>query len=45
MKSKISQIGADVAIELKDATFDARKEWIIKNKEEGNQLYKDKKIE
>ena len=45
MKSKISQIGADVAIELKDSTFEARKEWILKNKEEGNKLYKEKQIE
>jgi hypothetical protein len=30
---------------LKDSSFDARKEWIIKNKEEGNKLYKEKQIE
>jgi len=32
-------------LELKDSSFETRKEWIIKNKEEGNKLYKEKQIE
>lgn len=39
MKTKITQMGVEVATELKDATFEERCEWIKKQKEEGNKLF------
>ena len=44
MKSKVTQMGAEVATELHDATYEQRCTWIKEQKEIGNKLYQDKKI-
>ena len=44
-KSKVQEMGARAAAELKDASFDERWKWVVDRKEEGNNEYKNKEFE
>ena len=44
MKTKITQMGVEVATELKDATFEDRCSWIKREKDLGNKLFQEGKV-